>query len=127
MLLFESPLVSRVKMICRSRFVSEFICSQLRCVPRFRDKAISVPICGFGARSMPFDIDQWPVQAARSGSDGLKTDAQIVVRLCKALNCASEQGSQGGLSRHMMLRHFSAEEGSRAEATRASRFEQLQN
>jgi len=76
---------------------------------------------------MPFDIDQWPVQAARSGSDGLKADAQIVVRLCKALNCASEQGSQGGLSRHMMLRHFSAEEGSRAEATRASRFEQLQN
>jgi hypothetical protein len=58
--------------------------------------------------------------------DGLKRTHQIVVQLCKTLCCASEQGTQRGLFRHM-LRHSSAEEGCRAEATRVSRFERLQN
>jgi len=50
---------------------------------------------------------------------------QIAVQLCKTLCCAPEQGTQGGLFQHM-LRRSSAEEGNRAEATRASRFERLQ-
>ena len=49
----------------------------------------------------------------------------IAVQLCKTLCCAPEQGTQGGLFQHM-LRRSSAEEGNRAEATRASRFERLQ-
>ena len=48
-----------------------------------------------------------------------KLTHQIAVQLCKTLCCAP------GLFQHM-LRRSSAEEGNRAEATRASRFERLQ-
>jgi hypothetical protein len=58
--------------------------------------------------------------------DGLKATHQIVVQLCKTLVARPSKETQGGLFRDI-LRHSSAGEGSRVEATRASRFERLQN
>jgi len=57
--------------------------------------------------------------------DDLRADAPARGR-CFA-SAAARARKSGGLFRHMMLRHSSVEEGSRVEATRASRFEWLKN
>jgi hypothetical protein len=56
----------------------------------------------------------------------LESDAPDRCAIMQDAGCAAEQGTQGGLFRDI-LRHSSAGEGSRVEATRASRFERLQN
>ena len=57
--------------------------------------------------------------------DGLKATHQIVVQLCKTLVARPSKELRRIVSRHPEA--FLSGEGSRAEATRASRFERLQN
>ena len=58
--------------------------------------------------------------------DGLKADAPDHIAITQDAVLSVRARNPGGLFRDM-LRHSSAGEGSRAEATRASRFERLQN
>jgi hypothetical protein len=58
--------------------------------------------------------------------DGLKTDVPDRVAIMQNAVLRVQARNSGGLFRDILKRYL-AEEGSRAEATRASRFERLQN